>query len=70
MVWLPTRDAQHDIETFGKPGEGIRVAENGEPTSETRAVLEKVKEHDLVLQTGHVSPRRRWPSSGLPKTWA
>jgi microsomal dipeptidase-like Zn-dependent dipeptidase len=56
VVWLPTRDAQHDIQTFGKPGEGIRVAENGEVTAETQAVLEKVKEHDLVLQTGHVSP--------------
>jgi hypothetical protein len=56
VVWLPTRDAQHDIETFGKPGEGIRVATNGEPTPAMLAVLEKVKEHDLVLQTGHVSP--------------
>jgi microsomal dipeptidase-like Zn-dependent dipeptidase len=56
VVWLPTRDAQHDIETFNKPGEGIRVAENGEITAEMQAVLDKVKEHDLVLQTGHVSP--------------
>jgi hypothetical protein len=56
VVWLPTRDAQHDIETFGKPGEGIRVAENGEITADTQAILDMVKEHDLVLQTGHVSP--------------
>lgn len=56
VVWLPTRDAAHDIETFDKPGEGIRVAENGAVTPEAMAVLEKVKEHDLVLQTGHVSP--------------
>jgi microsomal dipeptidase-like Zn-dependent dipeptidase len=56
VVWLPTRDAAHDIVTFDKPGEGIRVAENGAVTPEAMAVLEKVKEHDLVLQTGHVSP--------------
>jgi hypothetical protein len=56
VVWLPTRDAQHDIATFGKPGEGIRVAQNGQVTPETEAVLQKVKEFDLVLQTGHVSP--------------
>lgn len=56
VVWLPTRDAQHNIDTFGGEGEGIRVAENGEVTPETEAVLEKVREHDLVLQTGHVSP--------------
>jgi microsomal dipeptidase-like Zn-dependent dipeptidase len=56
VVWLPTRDAQHDITTFGKPGEGISVAENGQVTPEMDAVLEKIAEHDLVLQTGHVSP--------------
>lgn len=56
VVWLPTRDAQHDIATFGKPGEGIRVAANGQVTPEMDAVLEKVAEHDLVLHTGHVSP--------------
>ena len=56
VVWLPTRDAQHDITTFGKPGEGISVAENGQVTPEMDAVLQKVAEHDLVLQTGHVSP--------------
>jgi microsomal dipeptidase-like Zn-dependent dipeptidase len=56
VVWLPTRDAQHDIATFHKPGEGIRVVENGQVTPETEAVLANVKEFDLVLQTGHVSP--------------
>jgi microsomal dipeptidase-like Zn-dependent dipeptidase len=56
VVWLPTRDAQHDITTFGKPGEGISVAENGQVTPEMDAVLQKIAEHDLVLQTGHVSP--------------
>ena len=55
VVWLPTRDAQHDIDTFGQ-GEGIRVAENGEVTPEMEAVLERIEEHDLVLHTGHVSP--------------
>jgi microsomal dipeptidase-like Zn-dependent dipeptidase len=56
VVWLPTRDAQHDIATFDKPGEGISVAQNGQVTPEMDAVLDKIKEHDLVLHTGHVSP--------------
>lgn len=55
VVWLPTRDAHHNIVTFGE-GEGIRVAENGQVTAEMQAILDKVQEHDLVLQTGHVSP--------------
>jgi len=55
VVWLPTRDAHHNIATFGE-GEGIRVAENGAVTAEMQAILDKVQEHDLVLQTGHVSP--------------
>ena len=55
VVWLPTRDANHNIQTFGE-GEGIRVAENGQVTDEMQAVLDKVMEHDLVLETGHVSP--------------
>ena len=55
VVWLPTRDAQHNIDTFAQ-GEGIKVAENGEVTPEMDAVLEKIREHDLVLHTGHVSP--------------
>lgn len=56
VVWLPTRDAQHNIATFGGQGSGIVVAENGEVTAAMAAVLEKIKEHDLVLATGHVSP--------------
>jgi microsomal dipeptidase-like Zn-dependent dipeptidase len=50
----PRRPARH--RHFDKPGEGIRVAESGQVTPEMDAVLEKIKEHDLVLHTGHVSP--------------
>ncbi len=56
VVWLPTRDAQFNIDTFGGQGEGISVAENGQVTPDMEAVLERISEHDLVLQTGHVSP--------------
>jgi microsomal dipeptidase-like Zn-dependent dipeptidase len=73
VVWLPTRDAQHNIDAFGGTGEGIRVAENGEVTAAMQAVLDVVAEHDLVLQTGHVSPEetlaviRRAKSTGIDK---
>jgi len=56
VVWLPTRDAQHHIDTFAGEGEGIRVAENGGVVPELEPVLETIAEHDLVLQTSHVSP--------------
>lgn len=73
VVWLPTRDAQHNLDAFHIPGEGIRVAENGEVTAEMEAVLERIAEHDLVLQTGHVSPEetlaviRRAKEMGIDK---
>jgi hypothetical protein len=56
VVWLPTFDAAHHLQTFGEPGEGIRVAVDGSVTPEMEAVLRIIAREDLVLQTGHVSP--------------
>jgi microsomal dipeptidase-like Zn-dependent dipeptidase len=56
VVWLPTSDSANHRTTFGMEGEGIRVAEGGKVTPEMEAVLQAIKEHDLILETGHVSP--------------
>jgi microsomal dipeptidase-like Zn-dependent dipeptidase len=56
VVWLPTADSAHHRTTFNMAGEGIVVARDGAVTPETEAVLQLINEHDLVLETGHVSP--------------
>jgi uncharacterized protein DUF6282 len=56
VVWLPTIDADHHLKTFHEPGEGLKVAINGEVTAQTEAVLKIIAREKLVLCTGHVSP--------------
>lgn len=56
VVWLPTFDAHHHLQTFNQEGEGIRVAVDGEVLPETEAVLKVIARENLVLHTGHVSP--------------
>lgn len=56
VVWLPTFDSGHHRATFANKDDGIRVASNGKVTPETEAVLNAIKEFDLILETGHVSP--------------
>lgn len=56
VVWLPSIDAAHHKETFGIPGEGIRVARDGRVTPDMEAVLKVIAREDLVLHTCHVSP--------------
>jgi hypothetical protein len=56
VVWLPTFDADHHLKTFNEPGEGLKVAMNGQVLPETDAVLKVIARENLVLHTGHVSP--------------
>jgi len=56
VVWFPTFDSAHHRKNFGnKPG-GLQVLENGKLTNEAEAVLAAIKDHDLILETGHLSP--------------
>lgn len=56
VVWLPTRDAAYNRSTFDNKDDGIRLASDGKVNAETEAILEAVKKHDLILETGHASP--------------
>jgi len=64
VVWLPTIDSQNYIDTFGaggkaivRDGMGYRLTDdNGEVIPDVVRVLETVREHDLVISTGHADP--------------
>ena len=56
VVWMPTFNADFYSVNRDK-GLGIRlVNESGELRSEVHAVLDVVRDHDMVLASGHVSP--------------
>jgi hypothetical protein len=55
IVWLPTRDAEHERAGKGRPGATVPVTAGGRPVPELGPVLEAVAAHDLVLASGHVA---------------
>jgi hypothetical protein len=61
IVWLPTLSSYQDQlngvgPALGIPGPGIAVVdEGGGLFPETRAVLDLVAQHDVILATGHVT---------------
>lgn len=56
VVWLPTIDADYHRQVFHKQQPGIKVARAGTLLPETIEILNLVAKHDLVLETGHISP--------------
>ncbi len=57
VVWMPTFDADAWRRGQGR-GPGLRIADDsGALTPATRAVLEIVRARDMVLASGHLSPR-------------
>ena len=63
VVWMPTFSAANSINKFrtlGLPleGDGISLLdENGKLVPEMERILSIIKESDMVLATGHISPR-------------
>jgi len=58
IVWMPTLDAENHIKKRGlteSRKKGISILREGELSSETKEVLRTIREHDLVLATGHLS---------------
>lgn len=55
-VWLPTIDASNHKEKEGKTG-GIDVVVNNEITAELKEVLKIIAENNVILATGHISPK-------------
>lgn len=54
-VWMPTLDSDHHHKMTGKPGEGLKVFEDGKLKSEAREVLRLVAENRQVLGLAHLS---------------
>ena len=55
VVWLPTNTAANHFRKENKEG-GVEIIKDGQVTEELRSVFERIKEHDAVLATGHISP--------------
>lgn len=71
VVWFPTAQSEHQLAYQSRPGNpphraGLQLGDrdpavrvfgaDGEPTADTLAVLEIIRDRDLVLATGHLSP--------------
>ena len=57
IVWMPTFSARADREYRGLEG-GISILNpQGRLVTEVYTILETIKQHDLVLATGHLSPK-------------
>lgn len=52
MVWLPTFDSEHN----SPDSDNVPVTRNGELLPEVVEVFDVMREYDLALATGHVSP--------------
>ena len=57
VVWMPTFSARADKEHKGLPGGIYVLDEGGRLVPEAHAILGIVKQHDMVLATGHLSTR-------------
>ncbi|HLG55673.1 MAG TPA: DUF6282 family protein [Vicinamibacterales bacterium] len=57
MVWMPTFDAENQVSTSKENRPFVPVSRNGELLPEVKQVIALVAKHNLVLATGHSSPR-------------
>ena len=56
VVWMPTFDAHAWLSRIGR-GTGISITnDGGQLKSEVGDILDLIKEHDMALAAGHVSP--------------
>jgi hypothetical protein len=57
VVWLPTFDAEHVVKSAKGVGPFVRVSENGHLLPDVLQLIDFIAQHhDLVLETGHISP--------------
>jgi uncharacterized protein DUF6282 len=57
IVWMPTFDAENQVRTSKENRPFVPVTQNGELLPAVRDVLAVIAKRDLVLATGHSSPR-------------
>ncbi|ACK50262.1 amidohydrolase 2 [Methylocella silvestris BL2] len=55
IVWMPTHDSEHEVQTLKQARPYVRVSDNGKLLPEVFEVLDLIKERNLTLATGHVS---------------
>lgn len=57
FVWFPTVDAAYQIEKNNQKGEGLSVLQNNKISPQTILVLNIIAKENLILATGHLSPK-------------
>jgi hypothetical protein len=56
IVWMPTHDSEHEVNYYKETRAKAIVSRNGTLIPEVFEVLDLIKEHNLTLATGHVTP--------------
>jgi hypothetical protein len=56
IVWMPTHDSEHEVDYNKETRAKVVVSRNGKLIPEVFEVLDLIKEHNLTLATGHVTP--------------
>ncbi len=55
IVWMSTFDSENQSRSRKTPGPFVRVSQDGALLPETKAVIQAIAKHSLVLASGHVS---------------
>jgi microsomal dipeptidase-like Zn-dependent dipeptidase len=55
IVWMSTFDSENQSRSRKTPGPFVRVSRDGALLPETKAVIQAIAKHSLVLASGHVS---------------
>ncbi|MDO5715085.1 MAG: DUF6282 family protein [Tissierellia bacterium] len=56
VVWLPTMHAKNQMKKLGKPGGIDCFHEDGTVRNELKEIFKLIKEYNVTLGTGHLSP--------------
>ena len=56
VVWMPTFDAENQVRDSKENRPFVSIAKNGELLPDVKKVIAIVKQHNLMLETGHSSP--------------
>lgn len=56
IVWMPTHDSEHEVNYNKETRAKAVVSRNGKLIPEVFEVLDLIKQHNLTLATGHVTP--------------
>jgi hypothetical protein len=56
IVWMPTHDSEHEVDYYKETRAKAIVSRNGKLIPEVFEVLDLIKERNLTLATGHLTP--------------